>query len=260
MNKLAIATVSIIPLLTAPVLGADFPLKTPPSQLPQTLSWTGLYVGMSLGGRWAETTWNTLALGALVGPPDSSTPASFNRSAFRVGGYVGYNWQVAPIFVLGVEGDLAWARSNKTQGGIPGAATPSFGSVIFDSASATFNWDGGLRGRAGVLVSPSWLVYLTGGVTWQEFDVNATCFGTPTNSSWCNAVRNETVSTTRIGGTVGGGVETMLWRNVLLRAEYRFADFGTINHTFFQSTPDDLAMRLTPIRTHTAFAGIGYKF
>jgi outer membrane immunogenic protein len=69
------------------------------------------------------------------------------------------------------------------------------------------------------------------------------------------------------GWTVGGGAEWMLNRNWLIRGEYRYADFGTLRSTFFNTavTPggfvgsDTIATDIH-VRTHLATIGIAYKF
>ena len=142
--------------------------------------------------------------------------------AFRIGGYIGYNWQIAPLWVVGLEADAAWARNNKTLAGISGTFGSGgqgvdFGATAFDSSNVKLGWDGSVRGRVGFLITPTWLLYATGGVAWQQADINASCDGSLFNSSWCIAVRNETLSKTKAGWTIGGGVETLLWNNWLLR-------------------------------------------
>jgi outer membrane immunogenic protein len=105
-----------------------------------------------------------------------------------------------------------------------------------------------------------WLVYATGGAAWQRVDINAACSGSLFNSSWCVAPRNETVSTTRTGWTVGGGVEALLWAHWLLRAEYRYADYGKFNHTFFADAVIDQVAITQSLRTNTGLIGLAYKF
>ena len=251
----AVITIALIQLASA----ADLPTKGPIYQAPVAIApnWTGFYVGGSVGGRWADNTWTTTAVGDPAGPADpTTTPASFNSSTFRAGGYIGYNWQIDPLWVIGVEADAAWGRNNKPLAGIPGTYGSGgqgvdFGAQAFDSSNVKLGWDGSVRGRVGYLVTPTWLLYAAGGFAWQQADIDATCNGSGFNSSWCVAVRNETISTTRAGWTVGGGVETLLWSHWLLRAEYRYADYGKISHTFFSgSLIDEVAMKAS-LRTNT---------
>jgi len=243
----------------------DLPTKAPLYTPTTIANWTGVYVGGSLGGRWSDSFWSTAAIGTPSGPPDpTTTPVSFNSSSYRVGGYVGYNWQFTAL-VIGLEGDAAWGHNSKTLAGIPGTFGPSglgvdAGAQGFDSSKVNMGWEGSLRGRVGYLITPVWLVYTTGGVAWQQVDITSTCSGSLFNSSWCVAPRNETASTTRTGWTVGGGVETLLWNNWLLRAEYRYADYGSIDHTFFAGSGIDEVAMSQSLKTNTGLIGLGYKF
>jgi outer membrane immunogenic protein len=76
-----------------------------------------------------------------------------------------------------------------------------------------------------------------------------------------------TDSTTKLGWTVGAGIETMLSQNWIVRAEYRYADFGTITNTDTRACPpgnclpSSVAITDTlRLRTQTATFGIAYKF
>ena len=156
-------------------------------------------------------------------------------------------------------------HNSKTLAGIPGTFGPTglgvdAGALAFDTSNVKLGWDASLRGRVGYLITPIWLVYATAGVASQQVDINATCNGSFFNSSWCVAPRNETASTTRTGWTVGAGIEALLWNNWLLRAEYRYADYGSIGHTFFAGSGIDEVAMSESLKTHTGLIGLGYKF
>ena len=82
------------------------------------------------------------------------------------------------------------------------------------------------------MLNPTWLLYATGGLTFQNLEVGASCGGV--SPSWCNGTvaRSESVSSVKVGWTIGGGVETMLSKNWLARGEYRYADYGGIAYKF----------------------------
>src|SRR5215470_15188884 len=65
------------------------PAYRPPPPPPPFYNWTGLYVGVHVGGGWAD-----------LGIGDTG-------SGFLGGGQVGYNYQISPQWVLGVEADVA---------------------------------------------------------------------------------------------------------------------------------------------------------
>ena len=66
-----------------------------PPLLPPVYNWTGFYIGGNLGGAWANGTVTDNVTGASL---------SGNNAGFIGGGTMGYNWQFAPNWVVGVEG------------------------------------------------------------------------------------------------------------------------------------------------------------
>lgn len=277
MKKLSFVSMAIATLIAGPAMAADMAVKAPRVAPAIVASWTGFYVGGAVGGRWSDANWNTTcqetgAVGntsCIVFPDRFATnnPQSFNSSAFRGSIYGGYNWQVSPVWVVGVEGDIGWADNNKTNRGIPGLESPTVvGAPGLDSSTLKQTWDGGIRGRVGFLVSPSVLLFGTGGVSFTHLEASATC-GTPFVVGWCtaaNVVRTDTTSTDRVGWTLGGGIEAMLSPNWLLRGEYRYADYGTFSFTQLQGPPAinnvDAYTASVHYRTHTALVGLAYKF
>jgi outer membrane immunogenic protein len=247
---------------------ADLPaplVKAPAVAVP-LWTWTGAYIGASLGGRWADSGWNTTGIAFpfglgpdLMGPDPSTAAASFNASTVRAGIFYGYNWQLGSSFVVGFESDLAWGNNSKTITGIPGTYGTTFGGIgasVLDSTRVREGWDGTSRVRAGYLVTPNVLVYATGGLATQSITTTASC---SVAGPWCVANRSQEDSWTKIGWTVGGGVEARLWGNWLGRAEYRYSDFGTITNTVYPNTIDSVSYDLR-VRTHTALIGLAYKF
>jgi len=255
---------TVLLFLTAPAFAEDItsPLHKAPLD-PQAFNWNGVYAGVALGGRWTQASWTTTAIPSFLPPlPDPTTAlASLDSATFKVGGYLGYNFQIQSI-ILGLEGDIYWGHNNSTVAGIPGTFGTMGGvnpvATAHDSANMTLGWDASIRGRVGYLVTPNWLVFATGGVAWQQVDVNAACDGTL--QSFCFAPHNETYSTTKVGWTVGGGAEAVIWQNWLVRAEYRYANYGSIDHTFFAGAPADSVVTSQSIKTHTALIGLAYKF
>jgi opacity protein-like surface antigen len=242
--------------------GADMPVSRPVGSPvpPSAQSWTGPYLGASFGDRWSNSNWTTTGIGDPLGPPAPTavTPAFIpvNSATFRAGTYLGFNVQIAPWLLFGVEGDVAGGNSRKKIAGIPGTDP---GSLDQDSASIKQGWDASVRGRLGVLVGPSFLIYGTGGVAWQQFEVTATCTGA--FDSWCTDTRGETAAFIKTGWTAGGGVEARLGGNWLGRVEYRYSNFGRVDNEFFAGAPfDRVAMHTAPLRTQTVMVGLGYLF
>jgi outer membrane immunogenic protein len=160
--------------------------------------------------------------------------------------YGGWNFQVAPAYVVGVEADFGLSNEQAVFHGSPFPAnlqfgTPStpFGASPNDTFTVRTTWDGSLRLRAGLLAMPSMLFYLTGGVAFANLQATSNCSTTPTpNVSNCAAGNYFggtlgpaviTHSATKVGWTAGIGSEVWLWTNWVLRAQYRYADFGFLS-------------------------------
>ena len=82
------------------------------------------------------------------------------RAESPFGGYAGYNWQrCCSPFVFGVETDINFLNTSPTGFDIePAPETVSLKSKM--------DWFGTLRGRAGIVVHDSWLLYGTAGLAY----------------------------------------------------------------------------------------------
>jgi outer membrane immunogenic protein len=135
-----------------------------------------------------------------------------------------------------------------------------------DRLSIRSNWDGSVRGRVGYLVAPDFLVFGTGGVAIQNFRAEATCSGSfPGLFMFCIGNHVGSDSTTRVGWTLGAGIEKMLGGNWIGRVEYRYADYGNFGMSVFTPSPLLPAGTLSvqgnvDASTHIASVGISYRF
>ncbi len=105
------------------------------------VNWSGFYVGVNGGYGWGSN--NELH-------SYGNAPVDFTSEGGFGGGQAGYNWQRDRI-VFGIEADIQGA-------GIDGSATTSSGS-----ASSNLDWFGTVRGRLGLTILDSGLLYATGG-------------------------------------------------------------------------------------------------
>jgi outer membrane immunogenic protein len=92
-----------------------------------------------------------------------ATREPFDGTGFRASPYVGLNWQFAPRWVAGVEGDFGFAGQTTTLAGFFSAPPVTISSAA-DSLAVKTMWDASLCGRFGFLLTPTTLVYATGGV------------------------------------------------------------------------------------------------
>ena len=255
------------------VWAADIPVAPITKAMPQVVSdWSGPYVGIALGAKSAATTWTTTSTSDLPGTIiDASSPSNFEPAGVRAGGYAGYNWQ-NQAWVYGVEFDVASANSAATRAGIPGCAiscfVPATGPGV-DLASVKMGWDASARARLGYLVTANLLLYGTGGVAWQAIRTSGLCQHSFTDPQ-CFLAAGEpfdfkTNSKTLAGWTVGGGFESKVYANWLVRGEYRYAQFGSFNGLLnFGSTGappgTDYSRYNLSLNTHIATFGIAYRF
>ena len=119
-------------ILAGSVDAADLPFKAPPPP-PPVFSWTGFYAGLNVGGGIGvsstaqNATFNSTVLGInglLAGGTNSLA-----MTGWLLGAQAGFNWQVAPSIVLGIEGDWQWtSQQGSTVNSTPPAALAFFGA------------------------------------------------------------------------------------------------------------------------------------
>jgi outer membrane immunogenic protein len=255
---------------TPGAFAADMPVKAPIyTEAPAIIAdpWTGFYLGASAGGRWNKDTWTTTSLAIPFFFTGRDNPHDFTATSARFGLYGGYNWRIQQTWVVGLEADFAWASNKNSSAGIPGLV----GSVPQDdSVQVKDTWDGGVRGRVGYLITPTVLLFGTGGASWMRNQASITCssagFG-----AWCTGTnftsgRTDSVTKTVAGWTVGGGLEVVVAPNLLLRGEYRYSSYAGYSATFLQGGAfgdpnfDVVNADIGRIRTQTLLVGLAYKF
>src|SRR5262245_18648063 len=183
MNKTLLAIAACAMVLSSGCLhAADMPIVKAPIPV---ATWTGFYAGLGVGIRSSVIKERTISV-TEDGVPDPCpfNPAlnscfysqPLNDTAFRFSFYGGLNWQIDSWVVIGVEGDGGWARKFTTLFGtaLPGGPFIASG---FNTDSVNVNplWDASVRLRAGYLITPTFLLYATGGAAWLNFKSTLTC-------------------------------------------------------------------------------------
>jgi outer membrane immunogenic protein len=217
---------ALVALLIAPAAAyaADIPSKMPtkaPIVAPVPYyNWTGLYVGLNGGGGWgwSKDTDSTRGI----------TTRDFPTSGALFGGTVGYNYQVGNA-VLGLEGDLGWARLNGSSGSVLNGV----------NYSSYLQWLSSVRGRVGYAFDRV-LPYVTGGLAVGGVKNTIT-----TPMSALNG------TTTGTGWTVGAGVEYGVTPSLSFKAEYLFADIPN-------STP--IPGNQVDVKTNIVRGGLNWRF
>jgi len=111
----AVATASAI-AFTQIASAADLPRKAP--AYTPFFSWTGCYIGGNIGYGWGRETVSISNLGETTGVPElagvSLGPVTGNTNGVLGGGQAGCNYQFAPNWVIGIEGDGKQPTSRET--------------------------------------------------------------------------------------------------------------------------------------------------
>jgi outer membrane immunogenic protein len=231
MKKFLLGTVALVALgATVPALAADLGARPVYSKAPvyaaPIYNWTGFYVGGHLGGAFAgDNTFGGLAL-------------NNNDGRFLGGVQVGADYQFAPSWVAGIEGQYSWLGGNN-------------GGVAFPGGYAYSNNQralGSLTGRVGYTWGPA-LLYVKGGYAYSDNHEGVTLGGVPVAFGFDSGHRD--------GYTVGAGLEYMFAQNWAAKVEYQYYDFGSSRFT----TPAAL-VPFGSFRTdeHTVKAGLNYRF
>ena len=269
---------SILAVCIASASAADMPVKAPRTNAPveDAASWTGFYLGASLGWKQANADWTTVSLQNPLAPPgafaiDASSPARYQPSAGRFGGFLGYDLQLAPRWVAGIEGDAAYSDRTAGIAGIPGCIITCISGVPgpgVDTSSVGMRWDASARARVGYLVLPNLLLYGTGGIAWQSIQASASCQNSSADAVCTTIAGNPfstvTNNTIRTGWTVGGGLDARISGNWMLRGEYRYSDFGSWSNSYALgaggpafATTVGTQLKVT---TQIGIVGIAYRF
>jgi outer membrane immunogenic protein len=253
---------------------ADLPTRKEapaPVFVPPPFTWTGFYVGVNAGAAWSmgnrQTTLSvpTFTNNFLV----ASWPGNLGNSntGFIGGGQAGYNWQTG-AFVVGVETDFDGTTLSKTFNFTSSpflATTPFPGDVLSVNAKASLDWLGTTRARFGFVATPDnrLMFYATGGVAYGGGSSSFNAFDSQNDFFFTGSP-----SSTRVGWTLGAGVEYAITNNITIKGEYLYYNLGstsftsvpTFNGPFANAFPGIVAQNKYTFDGSIVRAGVNYKF
>lgn len=244
---------------------ADMAVKAPPPAPPVAVyNWTGFYVGGHVGGSWTDSGSNfDPQFDGVTDIADwNRSPETYGlgRSSVLAGVHAGYNWQAAPNFVIGIEGDWSWTNNDSSQSiNTRNAAGVAFVPASPGVMSRKTDWLASARGRLGVLVTPNLLLYGTGGAAFADTKFAGTLSSLPPGTTW--AVNFDD---TRVGWVAGGGGEWAVTSNWLLRAEYLYYRLPGAN-AIATGNPNNfpgftIRYNWSDFNVQVARVGLSYKF
>jgi outer membrane immunogenic protein len=185
---------------------------------PESYSWSGPYVGLSLGGARGQST-----------AKDKSPPPgynnlvgetwSFGKNAFTGGAQAGYNWQTS-VFLIGGELDLGYLGLDHSK------QSPQSVVLFGGDTTAKVKTDFYTAARLKLgLAADRLLLFGTGGWIGANSDISVVdrCTAAPCGPLAINARSDEFLS----GWTAGGGFELGFTRHTSLKMEYMYIDLGT---------------------------------
>jgi len=226
-HRSALLVFSAALLASTASFAADLPARTytkAPVYAAPIYNWTGIYVGAHIGAAFGGDDGFATTNAALVG--------SSRDAAFLGGGQIGADYQFAPNWLVGIEGQIS-GLSNSDRNFTDGTL------AIRDRS----DWLASVTGRLGYTWGPG-LIYAKGGVAFRDDNGLAANFAGVTN-------REST------GYTVGGGLEYMFAPAWSAKVEYQYYNFDTTTAAFADpaltgiSYKDDL---------HTVKVGVNYHF
>lgn len=217
-------------IMTGPAMAADLPVKAPRMVVDESFNWSRCYLGAHVGYGWGR---NRNAFGDAIasGPTENEGfPAEFgpfnhNTSGAVAGGQIGCNYQFAPHWLVGVEGEVWWS-------GIKGGFTApeDFADPgTFSRFESRNRWDADIAIRLGYTWNRH-LLYAKAGVAFGNFNYTEWHDDFPSTHACPNGgTCSVSFSKTLPGLLLGAGWEYAIASNWSVKAEYNYINYASHN-------------------------------
>ncbi|WKA28640.1 outer membrane protein [Bradyrhizobium roseum] len=197
-------------------------------------SWAGPYIGAQAGYLSGRSETSFSGTGELH---------SVDPKGFSTGFSAGYSMQWGR-FVGGLEGDLNFVGAKATiDTGF--APDPSITQL-----QSTIDWNSHWRARVGYAFDRT-LIFAAGGLAIAGVENRAFDNGAGTMATW---------NDTRIGWTIGGGVEYRVAPQASVRLEYLYDNYGTRTLATQTLGATTFPSRESKLDSHTLRAGVHWHF
>jgi outer membrane immunogenic protein len=234
---------------------ADLSSASISSSQNNTQRWTGFYLGFNrgFGGGVID---NGLILSPLNATPGIVGQSSNRSSGFIAGGQIGYNYQFANNFVLGVETDLQWSDIKTSQQSMRLSNQSQLISNV--DAVSGLTWFGTTRARLGYSLGRL-APYITGGVAYGKIQNQ----GSPLLGS--NSLVIGTTSQTSAGWALGAGADIAISDNLSAKSEYLYVSMpsasGSVNGVMIpNAVPIYGTLGSNSFGNHIIRGGMNYRF
>jgi outer membrane immunogenic protein len=218
--------VLVVLAMVRPVTAADMSVPIITKAPPLLWAWSGCYTGLNVGYGWGRSKVTDATEVIPTGTLFSFSDFDFQNRGALGGGQFGCNWQAAAA-VFGIEADFQATGFN---------GDVLFPNAIFNFPSAAFStqvssklwYFGTVRGRMGVAVVPTAMLYVTGGWAYGAVDsVLSFPSVTGTPNAFLDSSRN-----THTGFAAGAGIEVQVTPRISVKAEYLYVDLGSKSYNF----------------------------
>jgi outer membrane immunogenic protein len=232
-KKLLLATAAIV-VFGAPAMAAD--IVEAPVAVP---SWTAFYIGGGIGAAWSDfSTGGKYCYVEEDGDEFCDRENQYDSygyyfdqlfnddddTSFRGIAQLGFDYELAPGFVLGAFGDVNFGQET----GISGRQDYNYDEEVFDrfdkfSYGVNSLWT--LGGRAGFGTENA-LFYGLVGYSWADAEAKLRIGCIDGEGCWASAKKDDTLN----GWTFGGGIEFKgwLWDGFSTAIEYRYTDLDSV--------------------------------
>jgi outer membrane immunogenic protein len=216
--------------------------------------WSGFYLGAQAGymqgtGSDSDLCFSDTGVGSgcFSDADDGFDISDNNMDGVTVGGYVGYNYRIDQV-VLGLEGDANWDNAN--------GSSSVLGSLNYDTG---INWDFSVRARLGLVVDERALLYVTGGPSWVNTDVDTNLgIGVADVANFKSGDES-----TEFGWVLGAGAEYAITEHLSMKAEYLHGWYGDADLDLFEFSDgvDNTKYVLKQnLQTNVVRVGLAYHF
>ena len=239
--------------LSAPVIPSDV-IASPIS----VAQWDGAYLGAAVGIQFFRN-WGMHGNAAgILNPAFPDYAYDYTRSTLSYGLYAGSQKQFGRM-VVGLEADIDGPSRLQSQTYI---GSPAYGQNAYIQRLSA-HWQGSMRARFGVVVSHHTLLFATGGIAFGRFTHCSIIDDCQGNTGHVNKY-----TSTRLGWTIGLGVEHKFNDMWSVRAEYRYTNFGSRNcnntpdcaFPLFAGDPINASDINNRVESHAVRVGITYHF
>jgi outer membrane immunogenic protein len=256
-----VPTPVVEPVVPAPVVAAPVVAAAPkPTVVPY--SWTGYHLGLGGGAQFLSakasnnhTYSNNSNNGYYaqdIGNSDLGKFSGFGRIE------AGADYQMDKVVVgTFVDFNLGGGKAESSHSSAIWNSNNNFHSTT--SVEVGNSWD--IGGRLGYLVNDKNLVYALAG--YSAADVTISTSYLLDGTDWTDPSLSSSSNGWKSGYVVGAGWETTLTNNLTLKAEYRYADYGTVSTSATAVTPPNVSGSVaasSDVSVQSVSLVLSYKF